>query len=380
MGDQILRPYAVVIGGEVRAGLEIELVDGVIHDVRRHRGLPDMYVLSPAFVNAHSHMEYRAMRGRFDGLAYWPWIRALTLAKGDESAADVLAACRTAAEENVRTGVALVAEHSDRPGSAQAMQETHLQGRIYKELLTLGRDPLTTLANVRAACEAETGFGLACAPSPHAPHTVDEVALRTFAEGAPFSIHVAETTDENEYFLTHQGPIRDLRDRFGLQTPEFEGRVFEYLEHLGLVRPGMQMVHACDLNEPEVYRAVEAGATVAHCPRSNEALGCPPAKVREMLDAGMLVGLGLDSVASSGPIDMFAEMRAAIKVAERRGAHLKAEEVWAMATTLGAASVGESAWEISVGSQAPLIKIHREGIQRFDELIAEGKPEDVEWV
>jgi len=102
-----------------------------------------------------------------------------------------------------------------------------------------------------------------------------------------------------------------------------------------------------------------------------------------MLDAGIQLGLGLDSAATGGPIDMFAEMRAALSVSLTRGRYVAPEEIWLMATEMGNRSLplGEGPeWGIFVGSATPLLKVHVEGAQTVEDLIERGTRERVEWL
>ena len=80
---------------------------------------------------------------------------------------------------------------------------------------------------------------------------------------------------------------------------------------------------ASDVYKRQYEHLAEGEVMIAHCPRSNLNLGCPLPDVRRMLDMGLKVGLGMDSPASSGPIDMFAEMRAMMTVSYP---HLRAHE------------------------------------------------------
>lgn len=372
------------LNGRLEHGLEIVLAGGRIQEVRPQRGLPEPAVLSPAFVNAHSHLEYGGLLDRIDERGYWPWIRRLTALKEEQRPEAVRRDARSAAQANRRTGVSLIGEHSDRPFSGEAMAAAGLRGRLFQEVITLkeAADPSDKLAAIRQkAATQSAALGEPVYLAAHTPYTVDEQTLRAIGfSGEPTSMHVAETELEAQFFREGAGPIAGLYEMVG-QPPRATGETaFEVAERCGFNRPGSQLVHACDLSDDEVGRIASSGAVVAHCPRSNLRLGCPLAKVRRMLEAGVRVGLGMDSAASSGPIDMFAEMRAALKVARLRGEPLTAGQVWSMATTLGAASIGVDGWDVSVGRSIPLISIRAEPDWTLDDLVAQGSPDRVEWI
>ncbi|MCH7903737.1 MAG: amidohydrolase family protein [Armatimonadetes bacterium] len=379
-----LRPYGIVIDGRLELGLEVVIDEsGTIDELRPHNGAPEPYVLSPAFVNAHSHFEYRGLLGQIDESSYFDWIAALTRLKRGQDLKAVREDCLLAAAENRSTGVGFVCEHSDRPFSGEALASSGPEGIIFQEVITFGDqgDPARKLEavaeNVRKNAVLFKGE---IHMSPHAPWSVDPATLQTLAEaGGRISIHVAESVHENDYFRFGRGPIAELCADAGMEHPQGV-RVVSLLSDLGFMRPGVQFVHACDVDHDEVALIAESSVTVAHCPRSNEALNCPRAPVRELLDAGVSVGLGLDSAASSGSIDMFAEMRAAVDVAAERGGPLTPEEVWRMATCMGAESVWLEGWDIAVGQAAPLIKILVEDAEHIGDLIAEGAPDRIEWV
>lgn len=132
----ILRPYGIVLDGALEVGLELEILGDGSRVVRPHTGLPEPYILTPAFVNAHSHLEYRGFQGKVQASGYWNWIREITRLKPMQSDAEVIADCLLAADENRATGVYRIEEHSDRIGAAAAMRKAGLQGPIYQELIT----------------------------------------------------------------------------------------------------------------------------------------------------------------------------------------------------------------------------------------------------
>ncbi len=383
----LYRPYGVVLDGCLELGLEVEVYEGRVASVRPHSRKPEEYVLSPAFVNAHSHLEYRGLQGGIPASDYWSWIRALTLAKGAQSLEQVRLDCLLAAEEHRRTGVALIGEHSDRPFAGAALAREGISGTIFQEIITFfeheTREEKLAAVLARADENRENFSGLVT-PSPHAYYTVDRQTLAEIgASGRPFSIHVAETPFESEFTVSGGGPIGDFHRAHNIPFEVTGKSVVESLKDLGLARAGAQFVHCCAMEEGEPELLASSGVAIAHCPRSNAALGCPPAPIRELLDAGAVVGLGLDSAASSGAIDFFAEMGAAVRASLSRAAPLSGEEVWRMATGMGAQCIpgfDAGPWEIVVGSAVPMIAIEVAGARSVLDLIDKGTPDRIRWI
>ena len=369
----LLRPYACVIQGEVRWGVEIEIEDGVITRVGIQSGVPDEYVLCPAFVNAHSHFEYRGLMNRVGGDDFFAWIREITAAKSEQELDQVRLDCQLAADENRATGVGLVWEHSDRPGSGIAMKNAGLQGVLFQELITFNEreSPGEKMALVHErAADQYRESGIRAYVNPHALYTVDEASLQKIAfRPGPLSIHCAESRFERELTVHGEGPFAEFQRMNGWNVVPHGFSPVAVLNGLGYLRPLTQLVHCCDVDEDDIARIARSRASVAHCPRSNKRLGCSIAPVRRMLDAGIPVGLGMDSAASSGVIYMFEEMRCALEMSRRRSEVLEPEEILSMATGGGARSLRVPGWEIEVGSRVPLIKIGVDECYSAEELI-----------
>ena len=76
--------------------------------------------------------------------------------------------------------------------------------------------------------------------------------------------------------------------------------------------PDLLCAHCVAVDDAEIALLAERGVPVAHCPRSNALLGCGIAPLAELRAAGVLVGLGTDSPASTPSFDVFEELRTAI--------------------------------------------------------------------
>ncbi|OCK92684.1 guanine deaminase [Cenococcum geophilum 1.58] len=113
----------------------------------------------------------------------------------------------------------------------------------------------------------------------------------------------------------------------------------------GLLTPKMILAHAVHLTEEEVALIKACGAKISHCPASNTALTSGCAKVRELIESGITVGLGTDVSGGFSP-SVLEMARQAIWVSrfvamnDGDQAKLSTEEVLYLATRGGAKVVG----------------------------------------
>lgn len=253
-------------------------------------------------------------------MPYWDWLRELTRLKLAETEESVRRWCQIAAAENRAAGVGLIVEHSDRPFAVEALVKAGIRSMVLQELITFDEAPdvdpkWAMVVEKRATQRAD-------AITPHATWSVDRDSLSRFSQQEFVSIHVAESRHEPDLFESHSGPIAEFFVRRGKPFPRRQP-ILDLLSEVGLLRQGVQLVHIGALAETEYERLAEAGVMIAHCPRSNINLGCPVPNVRRLLDLKIRVGLGMDSAASSGPIDMFAEIRTMMRASD-----VTASEAW----------------------------------------------------
>jgi 8-oxoguanine deaminase len=98
------------------------------------------------------------------------------------------------------------------------------------------------------------------------------------------------------------------------------------------------------LDEAAVGRFAATGTSVAHCPTSNARLGAGIAPVRNLLEAGAAVGLGVDGAASSEGSSLAGDLRQALLAArvrdERGPTALSVREALWLGTRGGACCLG----------------------------------------
>ncbi len=179
--------------------------------------------------------------------------------------------------------------------------------------------------------------------APCSPFSVSRELMRDSAalardRGVSLHTHLAENDNDIAY----------TRERFAC-TPA------EYARDAGWVGRDVWHAHCVKLDAAGIGLFARTGTGVAHCPCSNMRLASGIAPVREMLDAGVRVGLGVDGAASNDGGHLLAEARVAMllqRVAHgpvRGPAAMSAREALEIATRGGAAVLGRD----DIGALAP---------------------------
>jgi cytosine/adenosine deaminase-related metal-dependent hydrolase len=164
---------------------------------------------------------------------------------------------------------------------------------------------------------------------------LEEAAGLARAKGVRLHTHVGETLDEEKF----------CRERFD-STP------VEYMESVGWLGPDVWYAHAIHLDDASIARMAATGTGVAHCPSSNARLGAGIARTRDLRDAGVPVGLGVDGAASNEACALLEEVRHAVLFARATGGPraLTVRDGLELATRGGARVLGR---EDEIGSIEP---------------------------
>ena len=119
-------------------------------------------------------------------------------------------------------------------------------------------------------------------------------------------------------------------------------RPVEFLESVGWGSDRSWVAHCVAADAVEIDRLARWGTGVAHCPSCSQLIGLGVAPIREMLDAGVPVGIGCDGSASTDCASLWLETRGALLLARLRGGPeaMDARQALEMATLGGAACLG----------------------------------------
>ncbi|HLB17767.1 MAG TPA: amidohydrolase family protein, partial [Gaiellaceae bacterium] len=325
---------------------------GTVEDLGEGTRFDDTVII-PGFVNAHSHLEYAVYGGFGDGLGdFAEWITLHIQRKARIGWEEYVDVARFGAAQCLASGITTVGDCSYSGAGAVACAELGLRATIYLEVF--GADPgraLERFAGVRDRVADAFSTRVRPGVSPHAPYSVSIELYEACAElGLPISTHISESPAEVEYLRTGRGVWGGYRDLL-VASPGQTGT--HLLAERDLLGPNVVAAHCVVLDEDEIDLLAATRTGVAHCPRSNAALGCGVAPLTELRTAGARVGVGTDSPASAPSFDFFEELRTVVLSARARAARpdvLSAEEALELGTLGSARALGLDA---EIGSLVP---------------------------
>lgn len=336
-------------------------------------------VILPGLINTHTHLELTALRGYLENEEsdFFAWLRKLTVARIERMTPDDIRVSATwGACEAVRAGITCVGDASDSAlMSMQALCDVGMRGVVFQE--SFGPDPKlvgenieklkTKVAELRSVENALVRVGV----SPHAPYTVCGPQLELIAEFAkaerlPLMMHTAESEAESMFLLDGCGPFAEGLAKRAIEWKAPRVSTIQYLKQTGLLETRPLLAHCIRVDDDDIAILSEAGAKVAHCPKSNAKLGHGRAPFAKFLEKGITVGLGSDSVASNNTCDILEEARFATLLARSSGVHITTGEALS-AATLGGARCFDLPGEIgqlTEGAQADLAVVSLTGVHQ----------------
>ena len=323
--------------------------------------------LLPGLVNAHTHLELTVFRGLLEDLSFREWIARLQGAKVAVMTPErFLDSARWGIAEGVRAGITTYADTCDSGVVLAAMRERGVRGIMYQEVFSPSPDPAAVRAAAAALAEKlarhdalETELQHV-GVSPHAPYTVSDPLFALVARsGRRIAVHIAESDAEERFVRDGEGPFADAHRARGIPVSPRAGSPIALMAKLGVLDAHPLLIHCVRVGKFDIAAIAASGSTVAHCPVSNAKLGHGIAPVTELLDAGISVGIGSDSMASNNRMHLLEESRAAV-LAQRartlRPNSLSAAQALELATLGGARALGLSdrVGSLEVGKEADL--------------------------
>jgi cytosine/adenosine deaminase-related metal-dependent hydrolase len=319
-------------------------------------------VVTPGLVNTHHHLYQWVTRGHAVDATLFEWLTHLYPVWAGLDEATVSAATTAGLGWLARTGCTTTMDHhylfpaggGDLLGAeVEAARTIGLRFMPTRGSIDLGRSAgglppdhvvedldsilTATVDAVDRFHDPSPDAMLRVGIAPCSPFSVTDTLLKESAALARdrrvrLHTHLAETLDEDAF----------CRERYGC------GPV-DYMESLGWLGHDVWFGHGIHLDDAAIGALARTGTGVAHCPSSNARLGAGIARVRDLRDAGVPVGLGVDGAASNEAGSLLEEARHALLFARARGGPraLAVRDALDVATIGGARVLG---WDDQIGS------------------------------
>lgn len=321
---------------------DIYVKDGIIHKIgtcENRNGYETVdaknKLIMPGLINLHTHAYMSCLKNFADDVPFDEWLFKRIMPVEDNLSADAgywssLLACM----EMIASGTTCFSDmhmfksQSCKAASLAGMRAFIGRGLVGEDLYGDGKSRLDQALEEKEEFESDL---IKFILSPHAPYSCSDKLLRQVDEvskqtGMLKQIHLSESTFEVENSLEKYG-----------KTP------VEFLSDIGFLDGKTLLAHCVKLSDNDIDLIQNHGSSVVTNPASNAKLGNGFAPIANLLNNGINVCLGTDSVASNNTLNMFREMNLLSllhKAANGDPTVLSAQTVLKTATVNAAKAVG----------------------------------------
>ena len=356
--DTIIRNGAIAIDGENIIAI------GEKRDIENRYTSRDFidaegFLVMPGLINCHTHAPMTYFRGLADDLELMDWLNnyifpaEARFVNEEFSYLGSLLACAEMIKSGTTTFCDMYIFEDDVARAAKVTGMRCLLGEVLFDFPSPNfKTPEEGLKYTEMLIEKwESDPLVNIVVEPHTLYTCSETLIRdskilSDRYGVPIALHYLETKSER----------KQLTEKYGKNPTIF-------LKDLGCLNERFIAFHCVWMEEEDIRIFADHGCKVVHNPESNMKLASGVAPVPEMLNAGVVVGLGTDGCASNNNLDIFQEMDTAAKlhkVYKLDPTVMDARTVVRMATCEGARVLGMEnlVGSLTVGKKADIILIN----------------------
>ena len=280
-------------------------------------------IIIPGLISAHTHLTGMLQRGLWDETSFESWSRksAATEKFFNLSPDDIHVIHGAACIELIRHGVTTVLNMFTAPmkdplksvnSACQAFLDTGIRGMLALSLKDQSPDNAgmvsefknveswVSLAKEMSMQVSSFGPRISFALAPSAPQRCSDrllIACREIAEDLNVVVH------------TH---LAETRRHAEIGRALYGEPIVHHLERIGFLGSALSTAHAVWLNDQEIDILKRHDVKIVHNPSSNMKLGSGAARVKKMLNEGLAVGLGADSVNAGTTYSIFEQMKLSV--------------------------------------------------------------------
>jgi len=266
-------------------------------------------IVMPGLVNTHTHLGMHSLKGMCDDKTLFNWLDKVSAEEKKLTEEQILENTQSGIIECIRNGTTCVYDsYKFAVQRIKIFEKLGMRGLVSSTVTKFKH--LKHVNHLIENCKSDMIRPVVAA---HSPYRCDEELLRQISAIADKHnlmkrIHIAETRKERDDTISQKG-----------------NSSIKYLDTIGFLDKRTLLVHATFVDSEEISLIAHKSASVSHNPISNMKLGSGGvAPVVEMMQKGVTVGLGTDSVVSNNDLDMFEELKITALIHKHNSADPKA--------------------------------------------------------
>jgi cytosine/adenosine deaminase-related metal-dependent hydrolase len=272
----------------------------------------------PGLVNCHAHLEFSALAGRIPPQERWEdWLEEALARREALTPAEVERGVLRGIEKLRHCGTALVGEVTNTGISLPHLEASPLAYHLFYECLGFNlRGQVDLAASFPFLAASGVGDNSWISAAAHAPYSVSAALFQAIGswngDSRPQTVHLGESRAELDFLTAGNGFFQDLLKRRGRWVDDFGApgpSPVAYLHDLNFLGPRTLAVHGVWLDEPDCRLLAQSRTWLVLCPRANRYTGAGVPPVDRLLQAGVSLALGTDSLAGNWDLNLFGEMR-----------------------------------------------------------------------
>ena len=314
-------------------------------------------LLMPGLINVHTHIPMTLFRGLAEDIPLNAWLEKIIWPREAKlKPKDVYAGALLGCAELIKTGTTCFNEmYFFMDQVAEAVAKSGLRAVLAEGMIELGDPEKGQEALHKSEAFARNydrfaGGRVRTRLGPHSEYSCSPEFLRKVkdrAESLGVGIHM------------HLAESKPYADSVAAKLGKSATR---QLEEIGFLDDQLIVAHCIHVDQQEMNILARHQVGVAHCPVSNMKVALGIAKIVDMVDRGITVGIGTDGPASNNHVDMLKDMKIAAlaqKSLYGDATALPAKKLLRMATIDGAKALGldKEIGSVEVGKRADMILI-----------------------
>ncbi|MHB1660924.1 MAG: amidohydrolase family protein [bacterium] len=324
----------ITVGGE--SGKIISAVKNNAENKSAKKNAPFKTLIVPGFINAHTHTDLTIKPDNKTPRIFSEWVLSLMQKRKSLDASGKNRLRIKAFKELVSSGTTLIGDIIE-PDSfydiSDILKMTNFIPRVKGFIELRGLNPESAGQRMKefknflrknSSIFKKTKEYFSAGISPHSIYSVSEGLFKGIIKensklGLKIAIHASEHLAETEFISGKGGDIAgNLLPAFNLSEFSKPLKTFRspvsYLSYLKILNKNTSIIHANEISGEDIEIIKQAGANIIHCPRSNAFFNSKKLPLKKLLDAGITVSIGTDSLYSNKSLSIIGELKYAKKI------------------------------------------------------------------